>query len=294
MLWEFLAILAACFWAVGNLVDKIIVSKIIKQPMTAVIMLGIISLLSFSAILISGRLTWFGWPQALLGLTAGICYTLMNVCYIKAVQLEEISKIIPLFALSPIMVALGAGIVLHEVFSSQTYLAIALILIGAVVLSANKFERFKLNQAFWLMVGASASIAITEVIQKYLLHGHPFWSVFAYSRLGSGLAILPIAWLYRDEFLGLIKNHKVKSVGFLSLSSLLNIMGILTVVIASSQGFVTLVNALTQVQPLIVLILTMIASFIIPHIIQEEQGIKIFVRKFGSIAAMFIGVILIG
>lgn len=293
MSWILFALLAAVFWSLGNITDKVVVSRLIKQPMTMVILLGAFSFLGAIAVWLCGGLERFTVQETMLALAGGVTYTVMNVCYIQAVRREEISKIIPLFALSPIMIALVAAVILREVFSLTAYAGIALILIGAVTLSLQRMERFRFNIAFWLMVGAAASITMTEVIQKYLLRTHSFWSVFAYSRLGSAFAIIPIAWIYRDELVRTLRGRKFKKLSVMSLSVIFNIAGLLAVVYASSQGYVTLVNVLTQVQPLIVLLFTVIMSFVMPHILKEEQSMKIFARKGSSILTMSLGVVLL-
>lgn len=293
MSWAFFSILAATFWSTGNIIDKIVLSKLVKNPMTPMIMLGIASTLVAVIVGLGGGLAGFTLSQTLLALLAGITYAFMNVCYLKAVQLEEISKIIPLFSLSPLMIAIVAAITLHEIFTLPTYLGIALILVGAITLSVQRLQSFSFNRAFWLMVGAAASITATEVIQKYLLGFHPYWSVFGYSRLGSLLVIVPVAWVNKEEIRSMVRGRRFKAIGFMSVSETLNVSALLSIVFASSIGYVTLVNAITQVQPFIVLALSVIASFLIPHIFKEEQGLKIFARKFGSISIMFVGVILL-
>ena len=143
------------------------------------------------------------------------------------------------------------------------------------------------------MVAASASISATEIIQKYLLGFEPYWSIFAYSRLGAILAMLPIAYLYRDEFSSMVRNRQFKALGIISISQTLNILAILSILYASSTGYVTLVNAVTQVQPFLVLLFTVLLSNFMPHVLRERQEFKLFFRKFASIALMIIGVMLL-
>jgi uncharacterized membrane protein len=293
MTWLLFAVLAAFLWALTNIIDKIVLSRLIKQPMTPVIMVGTLGLVAAGIVTVTVGVEPFSPTETLLALLAGVGYTLMCVCYSKAVQIEEVSKIVPLFALSPLFVAITAGVMLHEVFSIAKYIGIAIILIGAITLSVQHIRSFKFNKAFWLMVGAAASITVTEIASKYLLGFHHYWSVFAFTRIGTFLAIIPIFWFYKDELISLFHLKQFKTLGFMSLSEILNLVALLSIVVASSIGYVTLVNAATQVQPFIVLTLTVLMSLLMPHVLKEEQGFKIFVRKFGSISLMFAGVVLL-
>jgi uncharacterized membrane protein len=293
MTWLLFAVLAAFLWALTNIIDKITLSKLVKQPMTPVIVVGVLGLIAAGVVAATTGIEPFSPTQMLLGLLAGIAYTLMSVCYSKAVQLEEISKIIPLFALSPLFITVVAAITLHEVFSVAKYVGIAIVLVGAITLSVQHIQSFKFNKAFWLMVGSAASITATEIISKYLLGFHHYWSVFAFTRIGTFLAIIPIFWIYKDEIISLIQHKRLNALGFMTLSETFNLLALLSLIVASSIGYVTLVNAATQVQPFIVLALTVLMSVLMPHILKEEQGLKIFVRKFGSISLMFAGVVLL-
>ena len=52
---------------------------------------------------------------------AGLFMVLTNYFYFKAVQSDEVSRVIPILYISPIFVAIGAGLWLGEVFSARTY-----------------------------------------------------------------------------------------------------------------------------------------------------------------------------
>jgi drug/metabolite transporter (DMT)-like permease len=212
---------------------------------------------------------------------------------VLAVRREEISKVIPLFGLAPVFVAVMAAVLLGEVFSPLTYIGIALVLGGAITLSVQRVEGFRFNAAFWLMIGAAASVAVTEIASKYLLGKHDYWSVFAYTRCASALSLIPIALWKNRELFDMIRQRESKVIGLMVSAELLNMLGILSVVIAASKGYVTLVNALTQVQPFIVLVLAALLSRVVPQLIREEGGMRVFARKLGSITVMFIGVVLI-
>lgn len=293
MPWYFFALLAATLWAFSNIIDRVTYTKYIKQAMTPMLVLGILELVTVAIIAVTAGIEHFTIFQTLIAILAGATYSSMCICYVLAVRQEEISKVIPLFGLAPVFVALIAAVTLGEIFSPLTYTGITLVLAGAVTLSVQKVEGFRFNAAFWLMIGAAASIAITEVSSKYLLGFHTFWSVFAYTRGISALFLIPIALWGNRELLDMIRNRRTKVVGLMLLAESLNMLAILSILVASSKGFVTLVNAITQVQPFIVLLLAVLFGKIAPQILREEGGKRVFIRKLGSITVMFIGVLLL-
>ena len=293
MNWVTYALLAALLWACCNVIDKIILSKYIKRPLTVIIIYGFFSLLALVVVSTAIGIQSFSAKDMGLAILAGMTITLMSICYSYAIRREEVSKLIPLFSLGPVFIAVFAAIMLDEVFAPYKYLAILLILVGAVTLSTKKLGKLRFNTAFWLMVVAAACVACTELLSKYLLRSHDFWSVFAYMRLGAVLAVIPIFLKEHDELFGLIHKRKLKLMSIISFSAILNILAILFVVIASSKGFVTFVNAITQVQPLFVLLLTILLGYTVPHMLKEEQSVKILVKKFGSISIVFAGSVLL-
>lgn len=228
-----------------------------------------------------------------LSFLAGACYTLMNVFYVKALQVEEASKVVPLFALGSVFITLLAAFFINEVFNLTTYLGIALVVLGAFTLSTNRIRNLDFHKGFWLMVAAAISIAVTEVSQKYLLRKYNYWTVYAYSRLFSSITILPIFFKHKQEIVLLINSKRYKVLGLMSISELLNLAAILMITIGSSMGYVTLVGALTETQHLILLLATIIISFLFPKILKEEQSWLIFRRKFLSIISLLGGVALI-
>jgi drug/metabolite transporter (DMT)-like permease len=255
--------------------------------------LGVIQVISVAIVMLTIGVERFTLGQTLLAVLAGLTYSSMCVCYVYAVRQEEISKVIPLFGFAPIFVALLAALMLGEIFPPLTYVGIALILAGAVTLSVQRVEGFRFNAAFWFMITAAASVAVTEVASKYLLGFHDYWSVFAYTRGISALSLIAVAWPVRHELYGMLRRRRTKVVGLMCSAELLNMLAILSVLVASSKGYVTLVNSITQVQPFIVLLFAVLLSRLAPQILQEEGGMRVFVRKLGSITVMFIGVLLV-
>jgi len=285
--------MAAFLWACCNIIDKVTLSRLVKSPMTVMIVLAVFGLLSSLVLATTVGLERFNLKEVILAFAAGACYSSMNFFYVKAVSVADISRITPLFALSTFFIALIAGVSLHEIFSLRTYVGNSCLTLGALTLSTTRLRSLDLHQGFFLMMAADLSVAVTEVVQKYLLKTHGYWSVYAYSRFFSFVALLPIIWLYNDGLRQLISKRRYSVLSLMSLSELLNLAAILCIVIASSRGFVTLVNATTEVQHLIVLLMATFISLLAPRLLKEDVSLRLFTRKLGSIAAILLGVALV-
>ncbi len=126
-----------------------------------------------------------------------------------------------------------------------------------------------------------------------MLNFADYWTIFAYIRIGTIFALIPIFYFYFPDLLRSIKKHGKKVFVVISINETLNIFGVLFMTIATAIGFVTLVSALSSVQPFFVLIFAVIISIFYPKILKEEIGRKTLFLKFISIILMFVGALLI-
>lgn len=292
MSWIFLSILAALIWSVVNIFDKYIISKLVEKPIVPVIVMGTIGLIASATIFIFHGFQPLSVINIVLAIVAGIFYALVTFLYFHAIKIEELSKVIPLFYLTPLFILIIAAFFLGEIFTPLKYLGIILLVAGAVTISSNKLS-LDFGRAFWLMVLASIVMAFNQVITKYLLGFADFWTIFGYIRIGAFAALVPTIIMNIESFKSIYKNRGLKPFGFITASESLNMLGVLSITLAATTGFITLVNALSSVQPFFVLLLTVIISVFYSQILKEEVGKSIVARKIFAIVIMFIGVILI-
>jgi len=229
-----------------------------------------------------------------LGILAGIFEVLSFLFYYKAVKIEEISRVVPLYYLMNFFILIFAFIFFKETFTFVKYLGIFFLVVGAILISQKDKIYFKFNKAFWLMILAAIAYAISAIITKYLLNFADFWTVFSYTKgIGAIVALFPIVCLNFKEISGeLIKNGK-KALSAILIAVLLGVFGGLFITIAISVGSVTLVNALASIQPFIVLVFALIISVFYPTIFKEDLKKANILIKVVAIILIFIGVILI-
>ena len=290
--WIVLSILAALLWSVVNVVDKYVISKFIDKLIVPVIITGAIGFVASLVIFFTHGFLYLSLSNILLAIVAGFLYILMNILYYNAIKIEEISKVVPLFFIAPIFILVIAAIFLGEVFTLPKYIGIFLLVFGAVLISSKKLS-FNFGRAFWIMILAALVLAVNQVITKYLLNFADFWTVFAYIRIGAFIALLPAIIINIKTFKEIFKKYGFKPFGLMIAGESLNFIGTICIALAAVTGFITLVNALSSVQPFFILLFTVLISIFYPQILKEEIGKAVVSRKIIAIAIMFAGVILI-
>lgn len=292
-MWIFFSILAAFTWAVVNIIDKYVLTKWVKESLIPVIVVGIFGFISSLAVYLLRGFSSLSGINILLALIAGIFYTLMVIFYFKALELEEVSRIVPLFYLSPLFILFLAWIFLNETFTPIKYFGVFLLAMGAILISSKDLFKIKFGKAFWLMMLSTFSVAINAVLTKYILKFTDFWTIFAYERIGALFPVIPIIYFYFSEFINTTKRYGKRVAVTISVSGILDLLAVIFITIATSLGSVTLVDALSSIQSFFVLFLASIFSIFYPQILKEEVSKRTLFLKSTAIVFMFIGVILI-
>jgi len=293
MSWITFSILAALIWSIVNIVDKYVLSKLVNRPIVPLIVLGFVGLVASIFVFGVTGLQELSSFNIFLALVAGVFYALMGFFYFQAVKVEEISKVVPIFYLSPLFILVIAGVTLGEVFTPIKYLGILLLIIGAILISMKSLSSFTFGKAFWLMILSSLSLAFNQVLTKHLLGFADFWTVFAYIRVGAFLALVPAIYLNFSDLKVIYKESGAKVFGIISFNESLNLIGVLFITLAATTGFVTLVNALSSIQPFFVLLFTVLLSIFLPSILKEEISKSTIFLKVISVSMMFAGAVLI-
>jgi len=293
MSWVFFSILAALCWAIVSIVDKYVLSSWIKKPIVAVIIYTFVSLVTSLLIFIFRGFSELSYFNIFLAFVGGVFVVLMAVFYFKAVQIEEISRVVPLFFLSPLFIMLFAAIFLNEALTPLKYLGVVIMVLGAILISLKSFSKISLGKAFWFIMVSVLSISIYSILLKYLLNFSDFWTIYGYSKIGTAFPLIFILYFYFPDLLSTIKQHGKKVVIVVSLSESLSVVAGLLFTIAIAIGYVTLVKALSSIQSLFVFLFTIILTIFYPKILKEEIKKSIIFVKLAAIIIMFIGVLLI-
>lgn len=291
MWWVVLTISAVVIWATLNTLDKYILSKWLNNSIIPVIMQGVIGLICGLVVITFHKTPILSLTNFSLCILSGITFTLMYLFYFKSLQLEETSRVVSIFYLSPLFVAILAAIFLDEKFTNITYVGISLLIVGGFIISYK--ESMKVSRPFWFMLFSAIMMAVTLILTKYVLHFTDDWTVFAYSRFGSMIAVIPIIIVTLPHIRSTIKKQHKKVIGLITLDETLSLVGFFLILIAMSEGYVTLINALTSLQPFFVFLIILFVSAFYPNIMKEDLSKSTLLRKIFAISLIFIGAFII-
>ena len=131
MLWLIFAILSSVFAALTAILAKVGIEGVNSNLATA-IRTGVVLVMSWGMVFLTnaqkglGEISKKSWIFLILsGLATGASW----LCYYKAIQMEDVSKVVPIDKLSVVITLVLAFIFLHEQFTVKSI--IGCILIGA-------------------------------------------------------------------------------------------------------------------------------------------------------------------
>ena len=292
MVWLGFALLAPLMWAIGNVVDKYAISKWLKDPTVLLVFFGFAGFLAAVGIYIFkgfGAIPPIGIISAL---AAGAIYSFANLCYYRALQWEEVSRVIPIIYLDPLFTALFSAFFLKEIFSPLKYGAVLLIVLGSLLIAYRSGRGLSFSKGILLAFCGAFFYAVINTLYKFSLGYSDWWTIYSYVRFGAFAVSLPMAFRQRREIWRLVT---IQSSGFVvvGVNSIIAQLGVIFFTVALSLGYATLTTSLSVLQPLFVLIFISLVSLVSGKVMAEELNKKIFIQKFCAILLMILGVFII-
>ena len=135
-MWIIYAFLSAFFAALTSILAKIGIQDINSNLATAIRTI-VVLLMSWSIVFVSGKhseLVNIGQKNLIFLVLSGIATGLSWLCYFRALQIGEASKVIPVDKFSLVLGMILAFIVLKETVTIKTVIGGALITVGTFVL----------------------------------------------------------------------------------------------------------------------------------------------------------------
>lgn len=284
---------STAIYAIQNPIDKFVLSKWEVKPHVFLLLGGVVGLGTAAIVL-----AWQGFPlltEVELGwaLATGALFMLSFYFYLLAVRVEEISTVVSLFYLVPVQVTILAGVFLGEVFDPSVYLGIALLVVGAILISSGTFSNFKVGRPLGLVLVATFCTAVAYVILKSILTEANPWVVFAYVRVGEAVSVLPVAYFGFKEIKATLARQGKRAIGAVAFQEALTVLALLLVTFATALAFVTFVNAIASLQPFFVLAIALALTKAKPDFLREEFSRSRLSTKLVSMLMMFVGTLLL-
>jgi uncharacterized membrane protein len=275
MSWFDLALLSTAAFSAAVLVDKILLSCCIRS--STAYLLALVLLQQIFVVLAAAFAGWgFEYPYSLYGLLLGVVQAILYAAYLRALKVEEASRVTSLIFVYPVFVFLGSALLLGEVLSPRHYAGGLIIVASALLVSHRLSGRslaflpafspaLKPLFIFWLCS------AIYAIGIKYLSAFIDGWHIFIWSSLGMLFALLPLLaeGSLRAEALEFFRTGPGLLVA-IALEEIFDLMGRLLSIFAFASGPVALVSAVGALQPTITLAFILIIGLFMPGPLAEE------------------------
>jgi drug/metabolite transporter (DMT)-like permease len=285
--WLILALLSPAGFALANVFDKFLVEKRIQNCFALAVTMGWLELLAAFIVLFFVPFQGLTLNLVVLGILNGLIYGMCYFLYYYAISFEEVSRVISIYYVTPIIVLVFARFFLGETLPSWKYVAAVVTVLGAVLIGVERLElKFKLRRAFWIAVFTCILWAVVNILQKHLLNSLSFWNVFVLQSFGvcavlSATLLLPFS---RRHFW-----HVWKSIHIVWIPEAFNLFGIILYLAAFSLTEVSRASPIGSVQPLYLLVFMLFLSIFIPKFLKEEFTRETIAIKIVSTLMIVIG-----
>lgn len=294
MSWIIFSLLAVFTFSFVNLFDKVSVSKKFKNVYTFVFVLNVVYIIFYLAYTLIFWKTFVFGNSFLWAAFSGFFYFAMWILWFKALSGGEVSRSSAIFFTQPFFNSILAVIFLGEVLTPLKWLAIVMIVAGAIFSSIEgKKTKSGFNRAYIFAVLAAVVSAAGNTISKFATAVLPAITV---SSIGF-FATLPFYFLFLRDKKVLEETKRSfadkKLLGLMFLRGMFGFAAIGFFMSAIGSGPVSLVSALNGGQPLVVLILSVLASLFFPRLIKEDITGRAIVYKIISVILIVTGAVII-
>ena len=285
--WFAFAFLGTIFFSIAGLLDKFLLSSYVDNSNGYIVCQVLASqLFAIPVFLIAGAN--FVYPQSLIALLFGILQVFPSFYYMKALKVEETSKVAALEYVYPLFVFIGSVLFLGEVMELKHCAGGLLLLVGTLLISykkngscSNGLYSYSCNSnslnikpflsalspaikpflSYWILT------AVYYLSLKYLLISIDEWNLYIWSSLGSFLVVLSLMGIQsiRSEVKNFFSQGGL-AVGTLISEEIFQFLGIIFSLFAYAIGSVTMVSSVGALQPIMTVLLILGLGILMPKL----------------------------
>lgn len=291
MEWYVFAFLAPAFWAMNNVFIKFLITNKFRSCFPTIFLIALMDAI-FALTILTVTPISVNFPHSIVAFVVGLMPLIAFWFYWKALNLEEVTRIITLYQLIPVFTVFLSTIFLNEVLGIQRYFGIALIVIAAVLISYKKSSKKSFSRAIKFMIPFGIITAMYTVSDKFLLNYLDFWSLFFWNVLGTfcGVAFLLSSLRLRKELAKTVSAIGKRALFITFAGEGLYVSGTICSLVALSMANASLVSAVFGLQPLYGFLYTLFLSLFLPQLLKEEISKPILSLKISAIALTIIGI----
>ncbi len=296
MNWVNTAILSAAIMGMVSIFDSHLLFKRMPGLRAFLLLVGIIHLIYGSLLFALFPLPQGAgiWP-VLAAVASGMLRTAAVVIMLDSLRREEVSRVIPVVYTYPIFVAIMAMPLLGESLNSLEWLAIVIVVVGAVMVSITQSPSGSIRWRGKLLLLFSASLlfAVADIAGKYALAYISYWNMFWLSAFCmSGIFLLVSV---RPQVIGQVikMEQRNSAIGLLAFNETLAPIGIVLSFWALERGPVSLVSTIVSSRPMFVLMAALILSRLSPMFLEWRYGKWMLAMRLIATAMIISGIAII-
>lgn len=293
MFWIFIVLASHVCWSIENVYTKIAIGSKFKNPYIFLIFLTLFSVVVLP--FIDSKYIFLPPMETVWWLLlASLCYTLAGVPYVKAMEIEEVTRINILWNAIPVFSLGLSWAIIGDKLSGIELLAMFFLLSGAVLASIKKGKSvFKMSAAFWLMMLTCLLYTGYALIVRYLSKTIQFPSIFFWVIIFDVVAI-NFAFLFKKIRQDFVQAIRVSSKGFLL--SFLVVVGIGNLGLFLNQWALSLkpgalVYSFEGFQLLLVFCMAVLIAKFSPNLLEEAVDKKNLTLKVMAFIMIMLGII---
>lgn len=297
--WFLVALIAPLLWSIVNHIDKYMLSRYLKDRGVGALLvfsaLASVVILPFILFFYHEQLFSLSTGDLLMLVLVGLLSTLAFYFYLKGMDEEEASIVIPLFQLVPVFGYFLGYFILGESLNTMQIFSSLLVIFGIIILviEIDIDNKVTLKGRVLVFVTMSSFLfALHDTLFKKVAIMESFvtsvfWQYISLTLFG--LLILISVKKFREDFFAMFHNMGGKILSLNILSELLYIGGNLTNNFATLLAPVAVVLVVSSYQPLFVFLGGILLTLFLPHIAIERISTKHLFHKTISILIIIIG-----
>ena len=305
MFWLPIALLAPASAALGNYIDKHMLSAYAKHG-------GIGAIVIFSSLFASivipvapflgdGVFTVTSFQGSVL-IVNGCLTVIALLFYLYAIDRENVLLSIPILQIVPVFAFVLGYLVLGETLSTRQMVG-SLVVIAATAIFSLEIQSWKnitiKGKSLLLILGASLPLAISGVVFKWAALDIGYWTTQFWEYIGIalfGFLLFSVVPGYRRSFLTVFRDRLQTThvMGFILLAEILMVGSDLVLNFATLLAPVALVYVVNSFHPAFVFFYAFAASMLAPHVVHGVSWSKKHLAQRGlTMIVMIAGVVLL-
>lgn len=286
-----LSLVAYALFAFTNVLDKVVLGHRRVDPLGYLLVSACWSPIAL-LVLPFAEIGTPGAGRVALALGAGAAFFWMLFPYFRAVEREDITRVAPLWQLSPIFVWALARLTLGERLTLAGGAAFALLVLGGLLLAARRPRDLIVpSAAMLLMVAADILLAVNNTLSAMVVRGYDSVAGYLFIRVGmvaaAGTALAAAG--PRRKLRATLRGHDRGTHLIIGATVVLSITGFLFLTRALQTGPVAIVAALSGCGGFFVLLFSAIVARLRPGLIVEQTNRGILVQKLAALLLLALG-----